>query len=218
MVEWNILYKLHHIIQLNNLMLMQNLSEVTEKQVVSTNYAQLEQLFKECEAQKPTPFMAGALRTKPSNMVKKSKVDGSINPFWNTEIVKEQNRRLRLVVSYKDRVDSNSAKEGIEAEYTPKALSGKEHLPDCDSVLTDTETRTKRYVMVEWFEEIKDKPSKYVLGGNELDKAIVNKYINYPPQKPNQNDQERKVNVLTISFESILSINVNGKTYVVEHP
>ena len=217
MLEWNILYILHHIIQLKKTMFMNNQMQVTEKEVVIVNYTQLEQVFKGLEVQTPIPFMAGAIRTKPSNMVKKCKADGSINPFWNTAIVKEQNRRLRLVVSYKDRIDSNSGKEGIEAEYTPKALSGKEHLPDCASVLTDTETRTKRYVMVEWFEEIKDKPSKYLLEGNELDKRLVSKFINYP-DKPKQNDQERKVNVITILFDSIISIAVNGKLYVVEHP
>jgi hypothetical protein len=198
-------------------MFMSNSTQVSEKQVVSVNYAQLEEVIIGLEGQTLIPFMSGAFRTKPSNMVKKSKVDGSINPFWNTEIKKEQNRRVRLVVSYKDRVDSNSGKEGIETPYTPKALSGKKHLDYCNSILTDIETETKRYIMVEWFEEIKDKPSKYLLEGTELDKAIVNKFINYPP-KPTQNDQERKVNVITILFDSIVSLNVNGKTYIVEHP
>lgn len=197
---------------------MANATQVTEKQVVSADYAQLEQMFKDLEAQTLIPFMKGEFLTDPSNMVKKSKVDGSINPFWKSGIKKLQNRRVRLMVSYKNRVDSNSAKEGIEVPYTPKALSGKKHLPDCASILTDIETETKRYVMIEWFEEIKDKPSKYLLGGNELDKAIVNKFINYPTAPATQNDQERKVNVITVLFESIISINVNGKTYVVEHP
>ena len=139
---------------------MSNQMQVTEKQVVSVNYAQLEQMLIECENQKLIPFMKGEFLTDPSNMVKKSKIDGSINPFWKSGIKKLQNRRVRLVVSYKDRVDSNSGKEGIEVPYTPKGLSGKKHLPHCKSILTDIETETKRYVMIEWFEQLKDKPSK----------------------------------------------------------
>jgi hypothetical protein len=72
--------------------------------------------------------------------------------------------------------------------------------------------------MVEWFEEIKDKPSKYLLNGQELDKAIVNKFINYPTSKPTQMGQERKVNVLTIGFESIVTLSLNGKKLRVIHP
>ena len=152
-------------------------------------------------------------------MVKKCKADGSINPYWKTDIKKQQSRRVRLVVSYKKRVKGNAEKEGIDTtDYEPKGLSGKEHLPHCKSVLTDLETHTKRYVMVEWFEEIKDRPSKYVLGGNELDKRLVNKYINYPTAQPLQAGQERPVRVLTISFESIVKLSINGKILVVQHP
>ena len=190
----------------------------TPKQETLVTYAQLEQEIVIAEQVKPTPFIAGEILTNPSNMVKKSKIDGSINPYWNTAIKKHQSRRLRLVTSYADRTTGNGNKEGIEGEYTPKALSGKEHIEGSDSLLTDTATRTKRYVMVEWFEEIKDKPSKYLLNGTELDKAIVNKYINYPTAKPTQMGQERKVNVLTIGFESIVTLSLNGKKLRVIHP
>lgn len=196
---------------------MATATQVTEKQVVRVNYAQLEQVILGLEKQIPTPFMSGAFLTNPTNMVKTSKVDGSINPYWKTEIKKMQNRRVRLLTSYVKRVTNNGNAEGIEGEYTPKALSGKKHLDYSETMLTDLETETKRYIMVEWFEEIKDKPSKYILEGNELDKAIVNKYINYPTAKPTQMGQERKVNVITPLFESIISLNVNGKTYIVEH-
>ena len=188
------------------------------KTEVYVTYDEFEQVIIGLEQQKPTPFIGGTFLTNPSNMVKTSKVDGSINPYWKTEIKKEQSRRLRLLTSYKGRIDGNGKKEGIEEEYTPKALSGKEHLDYADSILTDSETRTKRYIMVEWFEEIKDKPSKYLLNGTELDKAIVNKYINYPTSKPTQLGQERKVNVMTILFQSIVSFSANGKKYILIHP
>jgi hypothetical protein len=194
------------------------MATTTAIQEILVTYAQLEQEIIACEQLRPVPFIAGEFLTNPSNMVKKSKIDGSINPYWNTDIKKHQSRRLRLVTSYGGRTTGNGNKEGIEGEYIPKALSGKEHIEGSDSLLTDTATRTKRYVMVEWFEEIKDKPSKYLLNGQELDKAIVNKFINYPTAKPTQMGQERKVNVLTIGFESIVTLSLNGKKLRVIHP
>jgi hypothetical protein len=204
----------------NNLkksMFMATTTATQVKQEVYVTYAQLEEVLIGLENQVPIPFISGTFLTNPSNMVKTSKIDGSINPYWKTEIKKLQSRRVRLVVSYKNRTTNNGNNEGIEGEYTPKALIGKKHVDYANSILTDLETETKRYVMVEWFEEIKDKPSKYLLNGTELDKAIVNKYINYPPQKPEQMGQERKVNVITPMFESIISLNANGKKYIVIH-
>jgi hypothetical protein len=189
------------------------------KPTILVDYEQLENEIVATESLSTIPFIAGEFLTNPSNMVKKCKADGSINPYWKTDIKKQQTRRVRLVVSYKKRVKGNAEKEGIDTtDYEPKGLSGKEHLPHCKSVLTDLETHTKRYVMVEWFEEIKDRPSKYVLGGNELDKRLVNKYINYPTAQPLQAGQERPVRVLTISFESIVKLSINGKILVVQHP
>ena len=192
---------------------------ITTKPTILVDYEQLENEIVATENLSTIPFIAGEFLTNPSNMVKKCKADGSINPYWKTDIKKQQSRRVRLVVSYKKRVKGNAEKEGIDTtDYEPKGLSGKEHLPHCKSVLTDLETHTKRYVMVEWFEEIKDRPSKYVLGGNELDKRLVNKYINYPTAQPLQAGQERPVRVLTISFESIVKLSINGKILVVQHP
>lgn len=192
---------------------------LTTKPTIVVDYAQLEQEIIIAESTMTTPFLAGELLTNPSNMVKKCKADGTINPYWKTEIKKQQSRRLRLVTSYKNRVKGNGEKEGLDVEdYEPKGLSGKEHLPNCNSILTDTETHTKRYVMVEWFAEIKDRPSQYILEGNTLDKRLVSKYINYPTAQPTQAGQQRKVNVLTIGFDSIVRLSLNGKILVVRHP
>jgi hypothetical protein len=191
----------------------------TQKPIVEMDYDQLEREFIICENTIPTPFISATLNTDPSNMVKKCKADGTINPYWKTAIKKEQTRRLRLVITYKGRVKGNGVKEGLDVEdYTPQCLSGKEHLPHSKSVLTDSATHTKRYVMVEWFEEIKDRPSRYVLEGNELDKKLVSKYINYPTAKPLQAGQQRKVNVMTPLFESLIEVNMNGKRIKVRHP
>ena len=192
---------------------------ITTKPTIVVDYAQLEQEIIIAESTMSMPFLAGELLTNPSNMVKKCKADGSINPYWKTEIKKQQSRRLKLVTSYKKRVEGNAEKEGIDTEgYEPKGLSGKEHLPYAKSILTDSETQTKRYVMVEWFAEIKDRPSQYILEGNTLDKRLVSKYINYPTAQPTQLGQQRKVNVLTIGFDSIKRLSLNGKILVVRHP
>ena len=188
------------------------------KPEIVCDYDQLEQEIIALEQMSPIPFISGTFLTNPSNMVKKCKADGSINPYWNTEIKKLQTRRVLPVVSYKKRIEGNSKKEGIMVDYTPKELSGKMHLPYAKSILTDTATRTKRYFYVEWFEEIKDRPSKYILEGNELDKAIVSKYINYPTAQPVQNGQQRKVHSMTLLFSSIIELNMNGKRIIVRHP
>ena len=65
-----------------------------------------EMIFREIENQTPTPFISVTLCTDFRNMVKKSKIDGTINPYYK-ELKKVQTKTYRLVTDYEKRVHNN---------------------------------------------------------------------------------------------------------------
>ena len=54
----------------------------TTKTQVRVNDQEIEMIFREIENQIPTPFISVTLCTDFRNMVKKSKIDGTINPYY----------------------------------------------------------------------------------------------------------------------------------------
>ena len=186
---------------------------VIEKEVVFVDSKELENIFTELETRSTIPFVYVTLKTEnPSEFVLKSKEDGSKNPYWK-QIVKESKKCYRLVVDYKKRVENNLSKEGKSLdEYIQGSLKGKEHLSK--SILTDKETKTKRYVMLEYFENSPIKgDTKYFSGDNELDKTLLSKWIVYRNNDPKNQGLDKMVHPITPNLESITQLNVDGKIY-----
>ena len=186
---------------------------VTEKEVIFVNSKELENIFIELETRSTIPFVYVTLKTEnPSEFVLKSKEDGSKNPYWK-QIIKQSKKSYRLVVDYKKRVENNLLKEGKSLDdYIQGSLKGKEHLSK--SILTDKETKTKRYVMLEYFENSPIKgETKYFSGDNELDKTLLSKWIVYRNNDPKNQGLEKTVHPITPNLESITQLNVDGKIY-----
>jgi hypothetical protein len=186
---------------------------VTEKEVVFVDSKELENIFMELETRSTIPFVYITLKTnKLSEIVLKSKQDGTKNPYWK-QITKESKKCYRLVVDYKTRVENNLLKEGKSLdEYVKGSLIGKEHLSKC--ILTDKETKTERYVMVEYFENSPIKgETKYFSNGNELDKTLLSKWIVYRNNDPKNQGLDKMVHPITPKLDSITQLNVDGKIY-----
>lgn len=169
-------------------------------------------IIEEVESKPQVPFVNLTYDRPFTNWVKKCKEDGSINPYWK-EVTKETKKTYLPVVNYKKRNDGNRGKEGIEGEHDLKELVGKKHISKC--LLTDIETETKLYIMVEQFKEIKPSKTIYRHNGNEIDKMLFEKWITYYDNYTNQ-EQERKVEVQTLLLDRMERITINGQGYKIK--
>jgi len=166
-------------------------------------------IIEEIETRTLVPFVNLTYNSQFTNWVKKCKTDGTINPYWK-EVTKETTKTYLPVVNYKKRNDGNRGKEGIEGEHELGELKGKKHISKC--LLTDIETETLLYIMVEQFKEVKPSKTIYRHNGNELDKSMFEKWITYYDNYTSQ-EQERKVEVLTQRLDRMERITINGQGY-----
>ena len=183
-----------------------------QKTQVVVNDQEIETIFRQVENQVPVPFVSVTLKTDFTGMVKKCKEDGTINPYWK-EVTKETTKTYLPVVNYKKRNTSNMGKEGIEGEHELGTLKGKKHISKC--ILTDIETETILYIMVEQFPEVKPSETIYRHNGNQLDKGMFDKWITYYDNYSNQ-VQDRKVEVLTPKLSNLKRITINGQGYKIK--
>lgn len=179
------------------------------KNEVLVSTSELETIFNE---QKGSPFVSITSLTPFRNDVKKSKEDGSINPYYR-QIFKKTKRNYKIVSDYQQRVINQLLKEGKDPNnFELKPLSGKKHLTDC--ILTDLETESKRYVMVEYFDEIQGK-SEYFHNNDPIGKELFEKWIVYYENKSNHQGLDRNVHPITIDLNNILEVSMNGVIYKV---
>lgn len=186
---------------------------MTTKQEVHVSVLELMKIIVnevENENNDKVPFINITMETDFKDWVKKCKEDGSINPFWK-QVTKETTRRVLPVVNYKKRVEKNMGKEGIEGEHELGEMKGKKHLTRC--LLTDIETETKFYIMVEVFDEVTPTETIYRHNGNEIDKTMFQKWITYYKNYTSQ-QQERKVKVITPLLTNLKGITINGTRYL----
>lgn len=183
------------------------------KEVIEVDNKGFENLFLELESRSVIPFLYVTIKSdSPSEFVKKSKEDGSINPYWK-QIVKESSKTYRLVVNFKQRVENELKKEGKSIdEYQQGQLKGKKHISK--SLLTDLETETERYVMLEYFVNSPIKGvTKYFNEGNELDKTILSKWITYYNKSYDNQGTDKPITPITPFIKNIQQVNVDGVIY-----
>ena len=184
-----------------------------EKDVVFVDDKEMEGIFMELENRSVIPFLYVTIKSdKPQECVLKSKVDGSKNPYWK-QIVKESSKCYRLVVNFKKRVENELTKEGKSVDdYEQGILKGKKHISK--SVLTDLETGTERYVMLEYFVNSPIKGvTKYYHEGNELDKTILSKWITYYNKSYDNQGTDKPITPITPFIKNITQLNVDGVIY-----
>jgi hypothetical protein len=186
------------------------MNKTTQVQDIEVSINEIKNIIiEEVETKTLVPFVNLTYNSQFTNWVKKCKTDGTINPYWK-EVTKETTKTYLPVVNYKKRNDKNRKNEGIEGEHELGVLKGKKHISKC--LLTDIETETLLYIMVEQFMEVKPSKTIYRHNGNELDKSMFEKWITYYDNYSNQ-EQERKVEVLTLRLDRMERITINGQGY-----
>ena len=173
------------------------------------SYEKLVELIKTEIDAKQTPTLINLTTQVEAKMVKTSKVDGSINPYWAEGITKESTKTLLPVFNYTARVEKNMSKEGVEGNHELGVLSGKKHIGKC--LLTNLD-ETKHYIMLEQFES-KPSASIYRHNGIEIPKSAVEKWITKPSNAYGSQGQERKVQVITPTLSNIKRITISGTRY-----
>ena len=173
------------------------------------SYEKLVELIKTEIDAKQTPTLINLTTQVEAKMVKTSKVDGSINPFWKQSVTKETTRNYLPVLDYVKRVEKNMSKEGLEGNHELGVLSGKKHIGKC--LLTSLD-ETKHYVMVEYFTN-QATESIYRHNGIEIPKSAVEKWITTSSNAYGSQGQERKVQVITPTLSNIKRITLGGNRY-----
>ena len=173
------------------------------------SYEKLVDLIKTEIDAKQTPTLINLTTQVEAKMVKTSKVDGSINPYWAEGITKESTKTLLPVFNYTARVEKNMSKEGVEGNHELGVLSGKKHIGKC--LLTNLD-ETKHYIMLEQFES-KPSASIYRHNGIEIPKSAVEKWITTSSNAYGSQGQERKVQVITPTLSNIKRITISGTRY-----
>ena len=172
------------------------------------SYEKLVDLIKTEIDAKATPSFVNLTTETEVKMVKTSKVDGSINPYWKQSITKESTKNVLPVLDYVKRVENNMKREGIGGSHELGVLSGKKHIGKC--LLTNLD-ETKHYVMVEYFET--PSASIYRHNGIEIPKSAVEKWISTSTNAYGSQGQERKVQVITPTLSNIKRITLGGNRY-----
>lgn len=186
------------------------------KQVIEVSIPEMIDYIKNhVETMKTPPFVNITMETPFTGWVMKCKTDGTINPYWK-EVTKEVTKTYLLVTNYKKRVTTNMGKEGIEGEHDLKELSGKRHVEGLKSILIDTETESKYYIMVEQFMEVKPSKTIYRHNGNEIEKTLFEKWMKTYDSYTNQLN-DRKVEVISPLLSNIKRISVNGIEFILKH-
>lgn len=130
------------------------------------------------------------------------------NPYFK-KVIKKSSCNFLIGNDYEKRVNTNITKEDIETTFKSGELSGKEHISKC--VLTDTKTRSKFYLMVERFVEVKPKV-EFIFEGNPIEKMLFESYLKKVSENKSQ-PQEKKVIVNTPLIENIKQISINKEVY-----
>ena len=167
-------------------------------------------IIREVEENNPNTFVGVKMKTLYREVLKKSKEDGSLNPYYGG-IYKVSSKTYRLVTDYEKRVHNNLKKEGKDpSQFVVEPPKGKRHISK--SILTDTETESKFYLMLEWFPEIKG-TTEYEYQENSIDKTLFEKWISDRNSSNQKQGLEREVKPITPDLSNILEVSVGGEVY-----
>ena len=185
---------------------------LVEKSEIVVDDKGFENLFLDIEDRKVIPFIYVIRKSdKPNELVLKSKIDGSKNPYWK-EVSKEVMNCFRVVVNYKERVENELKKEGKEiTEYQQGELKGKEHISKC----VQYNDNTKKHYL-QYFTFPTSKPSStFEFEGNEIDKQLFESFMVKKSENSRQ-PQDNKHTPQSLTITNIKEISLSGVHYEVD--
>jgi hypothetical protein len=172
---------------------------------------ELMEIIKNLEVTTPNTMVGIKMRTLFRDDLKKSE-NKEINPYYK-QVFKVSTKSYRLVTDYEKRVKNNLKKEGKNPElFQVESPKGKRHVSK--SLLVDTQTESKLYVMVEWFPEVKG-TTTYEFQGSPIDKVLFEKWISKSESSNKKQNLDREVKPITPELENILEFSIDGKKYEV---
>lgn len=182
----------------------------TMSNVMKVSKTEILNIIKGIEEKSPNTFVGVKMKTIYREVLQKTKDTKEINPYYK-EIYKISTKTYRLVTDYEKRVHNNLIKEGKDTTtFVVEPPKGKKHISK--SLLIDTETETKHYLMIEWFPEIKG-TTTYEYKGNPIEKSIFEKWISDRNSSNDKQGLEREVKPITPDLDNILELSIGGTRY-----
>lgn len=182
----------------------------TNKPTHRVTNQELIEVIKRVEETNPNTFVGVKMKTLFKEVLQKTKDTKEMNPYYK-QIYKVSSKTYRLVTNYEQRVKNNLVKENKNPDsFEVEETKGKKHISK--SVLTDTQTETKNYLMVEWFPEIKG-TTTYEFEGNEIDRTLFEKWITDRKSSNDKQGLEREVKPITVNLDNVIEISIGGERY-----
>lgn len=183
------------------------------KNPIKVTKSEMINIIKEVEEKNPNTFVGVKMKTLFREVLQKTKDTKEMNPYYK-EIFKVSTKSYRLVTDYEKRVKINLMKEGKDPNsFVVESPTGKRHISK--SLLTDTESGSKTYLMIEWFPEIKG-TTTYEYRGNSIDKTLFEKWISDRESSNEKQGLDREVKPITPDLDNILEISIEGQRYELE--
>ena len=132
------------------------------------------------------------------------------NPYHN-KVVKMRKGNFFIGSDYEKRVGETDKKEGGEGTFKSQESKVGVHISKC---VLFNEKLNKYYLSHERFPEVKPK-SEFIFEGNTIDKVLFDKWISESGNYENQ-PQEKKVKVMSVTTTNIREISLEGTKYIVE--
>lgn len=175
--------------------------------------SELIEIIKNVEEKSPNTFVGIKMKTLFREVLQKTKDTKEMNPYYK-EIFKVSTKTYRLVTDYSKRVKSNLEKEGKDPNlFVVEPPKGKRHISK--SLLTDTESESKTYIMIEWFPEVKG-TTTYEYKGNSIDKTLFERWISDSESSNTKQGLDREVKPITPDLDNVLELSIGGERYILE--
>lgn len=195
---------------------MKNLKELAK--VVKANRISKTVSIKELEAIASEILPTGKAiqietETLPTDILKVSKIDGSINPYYK-KIRKVSNYTTQIISNYKKWIDDRSKAEGLKVDFQPSDFYA--HRVNGEALHTHKENG-QQYLMLCPNFALKNAKIKYFSpNGEELSNDFIDKFISKKERTADNQPQAKKVIPLMPKIENIKKLVCDNVEWVFE--
>ena len=161
--------------------------------------------------EKKGAFVHVKMKTEPSDLLKTSKVDGSINPYYK-QVKKITERNFRLLPDYEKRVRNERKKQGHQNPEGFLTESAKGKVRVKNAVFEGEKDSSVKYIMLESFQKIKPKV-RFEFQGTTIEKAILERWFSDRENSNQKQELQVPVFVQTPKLENIFEVSYKGVVY-----
>jgi len=143
-------------------------------------------------------------------MVKKSRIDGSVNPYYE-KVKKVTKGNYFIGGNYEDMVNNRMVKEGIEPTFESVECSVGKHISKCVQYNENTQLNYLQYYI---FQSSNIK-SELFFEGNQIEKQLLESYLPTTNNTSRQPQEDKHI-VKSFKLSSIEEITLSGTHYIVK--